>query len=489
MTAQTLPAGTRVEARITTATGSRISYAGDRIEATVIAPVLEEGRLLIPQGASVSGAVQRVDRVGLGLKHLTSAIEYRFDTVQWPGAAAIPIETRVVRVETAKEQVNAKGVIGGIYPTANLSSSVSFYALPLLCVHPDLAVPMLGIKVLIARSPDPEIYFPAGTEVIFELTAATEIPNPGAPLHHIESLSAAETAEAERELAKLPEQHTDRGRNHPSDLINILIFGSRQSIDRAFRAAGWFGAQRNSMMSIYGMYHCMVQRMGYRMAPMGNLTLNGAMADAEYQKSLDTFSKRHHVRLWKQGREDVWLSATTEDVGYKFWRMHLTHATDPVIDNERAKVLNDLAFTGCLEAASFISRDSSGSGQRAHSISTDGKVAVLQMNECANPRTMPESDITSARGGRRRPAAALLALRNDVIRMNPVSLAYNTVGAIREHERSEANARVSGFNTQSRWIRRSVLDAVAARNATADLSVPTTEAAAGGSTITARQPQ
>jgi hypothetical protein len=40
------------------------------------------------------------------------------------------------------------------------------------------------------------------------------------------------------------------------------------------------------------------------MAPMGRLTLNGATADAEYQKSLDTFSRRHHLRLWEQRLRD-----------------------------------------------------------------------------------------------------------------------------------------------------------------------------------------
>ena len=64
-------------------------------------------------------------------------------------------------------------------------------------------------------------------------------------------------------------------------------------------------------------------------------------------------------RGWKQGQEDAWLGAATEDVSYKFQRMHLTHATDPLIDNERTKVLNDVAFTGCLDAATVMARDSS----------------------------------------------------------------------------------------------------------------------------------
>jgi LssY C-terminus len=477
LTAEVLPAGTRFEARLSGPTGSRISHPGDPIEASVITPVLADGRLVIPQGAIVSGVVKRVERLGLGLKHLTSGIEYRFDTVQLPDGTPIPVQARVVQVETAKERVNDQGVIGGIYPTANLSSTTAFYVLPLLYLDPEFGVPLLGIKSLIARSPDPEIYFPAGTEMILQLTAEADVRSHGVPQNDIAPLSAAEMADVTRVLAKLPQQRTDRGPNHPSDLINILFLGSRESLNRAFQAAGWSGAQRSSLRSIYRMYHCMVQRMGYSMAPMGKLMLNGVTADVEYQKSLNTFSKRHHVRLWKQGQEDAWLSAATEDVGYKLRRMHLTHATDPLIDNERAKVLNDLAFTGCLDAATLVTRNTSDrSDHEELSIKTDGKVAVLRMNDCLNPRTFAVEAAKNGLRGRRRSVQALIALRNDLIRINPVSLACSTVRALQHHQNSNVNGSMSAFNSKKRktdssegsiqpaWVRPSVLDARSVTN-------------------------
>jgi LssY-like putative type I secretion system component LssY len=470
MPAEVLPAGTRFEARLSAPTGSRISHPGDPIEATLIAPVMANGRLLIPQGATLSGVVKRVERLGLGLKHLTSGIEYRFDTVQLPGGTTVHVQAYVAQVETAKERVSDQGIVSGIYPTANLSSTAALCVLPLLYLDPEFGVPLLGIKSLIARSPDPEIYFPAGTEVILQLTAAADVRSPEAPQADIAPLSATEIADVNRVLTKLPQQRTDRGRNHPSDLVNIFFLGSRESLNRAFQAAGWSGAQRSSLRSIYRMYHCMVQRMGYSMAPMGKLMLNGVTADVEYQKSLNTFSKRHHVRLWKQGQEDAWLSAATEDVGYKFRRMHLTHATDPLIDNERAKVLNDLAFTGCLDAAALVTRDTSdGSDQQESSIKTDRKVAVLRMNDCRDPIA-----IESAKNGprdRRRSVQILIALRNDLIRINPISLACSTLRALKQHQTSTVNGSMSAFsskqqntnafegNTQPAWIRPSVLDA------------------------------
>ena len=472
ITAEEIEAGTDMEARLSTPTGTRISHAGDPIEATVIAPITLNGRLVVPQGAIVSGTIENVERLGLGLKHLTAEIEYRFDTLRLPDGMTVPIQARVFDVETAKERVNAQGMIGGIYPTANLSSSVALYTLQLLCVDPDFGIPMLGVKLLIARSPDPEIYFPAGTEMVLQLTSSVDVPVEGVSQDRIAPLSAAEMAEARRIVSELPRQRTDNGRNRPSDLINILFLGDRDSISRAFHAAGWSGAQRSSLLTIYRIYHCMVQRMGYGMAPMGKLTLNGLAADAEYQKSLNTFSKRHHLRLWKQSDQDVWLGAATEDTGYAFRRMHLTHATDPLIDNERTKVLNDLSFTGCVEGAELLTRDSvENRGDQSPFSGTDGKIAVIRVNDCRVPHSPVFEAAKPGPHKQRRVVQALVALENDIIRSNPISFASNTVRLLRENQRprisevnsplqtrNKRNADNSKSGTPARWIRPSVLD-------------------------------
>src|SRR5512140_3685735 len=64
-----LPAGTALEARMSGATGSRISRSGDPIEATIIAPVSKGGRILVPQGSKLLGSITNVSAVGLGLKN------------------------------------------------------------------------------------------------------------------------------------------------------------------------------------------------------------------------------------------------------------------------------------------------------------------------------------------------------------------------------------------------------------------------------------
>jgi hypothetical protein len=142
----------------------------------------------------------------------------------------------------------------------------------------------------------------------------------------------------------------------PSDMINVLLIGERSPLDRAFYAARWLQAQKKSPISLYRMYLALTKRIGYPRAPMNALTLNVVPSAFVQQKSLNTVQKRHHVRLWQcPGRENIWLGAAAEDVGFKFKLTHWTHSTDAHIDSERAKVVNDLAFSGCGDAAGMMS--------------------------------------------------------------------------------------------------------------------------------------
>ena len=107
VSAQDLPAGTTLEARLSIATGSRISHPGDRIEATIIAPASVGGHILIPDGSVLSGVVENVSRIGLGLKQTTAAIRYNFDTLRLRNGETILIKSEVIEVETAKDQLRA----------------------------------------------------------------------------------------------------------------------------------------------------------------------------------------------------------------------------------------------------------------------------------------------------------------------------------------------------------------------------------------------
>src|ERR1700745_125665 len=114
--AQNVPASTILEARLSTPAGSRISQAGDRVEATTIAPIGSRGQILVPQGSTLFGSIARVKPVGFGVREETATIHFQFHTLRLPGGATIPIHTEVLEVDTAKERVDVEGTVRGIHP-------------------------------------------------------------------------------------------------------------------------------------------------------------------------------------------------------------------------------------------------------------------------------------------------------------------------------------------------------------------------------------
>jgi hypothetical protein len=421
---------------LSTATGSRVSHAGDQVEGSTIAPVSLRGQILIPQGSRILGSVASVKRFGLGLKHVTASIHYRFHTVRLTSGETIPVQTEVLEVETAKERVDDDGTVRGIHPVATLSSSLALFTTPLLFVVPTVGVPVWGMKAVIAPSANPEIYFPSGTELLLRLTAPVVVRSSAERPMGVKAFSREEVINAEH-LLNGSAQRARMG-NRPSDIVNFLFFGSREEMDRAFHAAGWVQAERKSPMSLYRMYHALSRRIGYKRAPMNALTLNGVPSDFVYQKSLDTVQKRHHVRLWKVPQApDVWRGAAAEDIGFRFKLTHWTHSTAPNIDNERAKIVNDLAFTGCLDAVELLSRRSPDLVQDSKGkqlILTDNGLAVVRLNFCNDPKIMQGVDPASS-GDQRGPLSrGLGALSND-LRRNIVFTTYNTLKLVTERRK------------------------------------------------------
>jgi hypothetical protein len=437
LSAQDLPPGTALEARLSGATSSRISHRGDPIEATIIAPVSIQGGILVPQGSRLLGSIADATAIGFGLKHSTASIAYRFHALELPSGTRVPLKAQLVEVETAKEHVDDRGTVRGIHPVVSLSSIWTYCAAPLLLVDPPIGAPLWGVKFLVAPAPNPEINFPMGTEVILRLTAPLTLPppNPGFSVP-AKSFSQGDRSEIER-LLKNSAQRAYIG-SRASDIVNVLLIGSPNQMDRAFHAAGWSLAHRKSPISLFRMYYALAKRLGYPRAPMNGLTLNGVPSAFVHQKTLDTVERRHHIRFWQYPqKENVWLGAAAEDVGFQFQLTHWTHYTDPNIDNERAKIVNDLAFTGCITAVGLLHRPSTELVQDPKTdrpILTDRDVAAIQLNDCIHPNLMPGVSELSATPRRGRLGRALHAFRDDLVGSNILFTTYNTLKLLKKHK-------------------------------------------------------
>lgn len=442
--ATVLPSGSELELRLLNRMGSRISRVGDPVRAAIITPVIHNDGVLIPAGAIVSGVVDQVESLGLGLRHTAARLRLQFTTLHLPDGTTVAIHGQLVSVEEARESVNEDGVVIGIHPSASFSTGVSSVCALFFLGEPEFRLPVIGFKLLAAHSPDAEINFPAGTEMLLRLTQDV-------PLHANSSnaaavglppISASEATHFQELLASLPEQQTERDGRYASDPINFVLVGSRESIERTFSAAGWHGGERHDVMALYHMYHCVVERVGYSSAAMTNLTFNGKPPNITFQKSLNTLAKRHHIRLWRSVEPDVWLGAATEDVRYRVRRLRITHDIDRDIDNERAKVVNDLAYSGCVSRGGLIPRASLGLLEEdAQPIFTDGKVAVVQLNGCDNPHVTPR-DPKSPPGVRS--VVIARSVVEDIGRSNPVSVGYAMAAWMFARSTTRASTRVQG---------------------------------------------
>src|SRR3974377_2109493 len=95
---------------------------------------------------------------------------------------------------------------------------------------------------------------------------------------------------------------------------------------------------------------------------MKTFLLDGKPEDMNWQKSLNSYGRRDHLRIWQWtpegGTEPVWVTSSTHDTGavlsvkYKGFVHHIS----PDIDNERATVIRDLNFAGCVKSVNYVAR-------------------------------------------------------------------------------------------------------------------------------------
>src|SRR5207253_7700093 len=127
---------------------------------------------------------------------------------------------------------------------------------------------------------------------------------------------------------------------------------------------------------------------GYKEAPVSVLLLEKRPPDLVFEKLTNTFAQRHHLRVWRRpdslAGKPVWVVAATHDTGIDFSEQARTfiHKIDSQIDRERAKVVNDLLFTGRVQSLELVDRPAipqHGQNATGDSVETDAKVAVLML--------------------------------------------------------------------------------------------------------------
>ena len=140
-------------------------------------------------------------------------------------------------------------------------------------------------------------------------------------------------------------------------------------------------------MSVYKIVRAMGGDQGYEAAPVSDLHLYGRVQDLAMEKMLNTFTKRHHLRLWRspiktaEGRE-IWVGAATHDIGMDIRLGVVSHAIDTDLDDERSKVGADLVATGRVITTQLVTRPdplSEGKTATGGTWKTDGKLIAIEL--------------------------------------------------------------------------------------------------------------
>jgi hypothetical protein len=393
-------AATVVEVRLLTPVSTYNSRAGDPVEAVVGAPVCAQGHEALPKGTVVRGVIKHIHKVGLGFVHETAGLQIEFREFRLPDGSKLRItrhdpapgsvEARLASVDSARERVDKRGTIHGIRATESLSNRLgerlAFAALD----HPFTLVPVLTIASSLVRFPDPEIQYARGTE----LNLNVWFPPSFGPVGRCAFPKPASTAGLAKVVDGLPAWSYSVREHRPMDPITLVFIGSRGEVARAFAAAGWDGSRPTSVRSGLIAMRAIAEVDSYDDAPMRTLMLDGSKSDFSFQKALNTFSKRHHLRAWRrdpawEGRP-VWAASATQDIGVSFSMrpFGFTHEIENDVDLEREKVVSDLEFGGCVDSVTYVPRAVSlrDSGDYRKGVLSDSRVAVLVLNACRAPR-------------------------------------------------------------------------------------------------------
>ncbi|MEO6965079.1 MAG: LssY C-terminal domain-containing protein [Acidobacteriaceae bacterium] len=439
--AETLPAGTTLEVRLEQPISSYSTKKGAKISCILITPVEQDGKIVLPLRTTIDGTVVEIRKVGLGFVHETAQVDLVLKQIVLADGRIIPLESRMTQVENARERVDKEGRIDGIRSSSTLGHRTAGIMGTLAFGDPIAAIFANAASSSVLRFSEPEISFPAGTEMTAQLTSAIEVPaEPVKPVPPIAD-SAAEKTNLGSLVRKLPFRTYTDGSHIPSDLTNLIFIGSAGAIERAFAASGWEPVDELTAQTAYTTVRSIAENQGYRRAPMSTLLLGNEAPRFGYAKTLNTFSKRHHLRVFASQEtwrgQPVWSSSSTHDIGIGFSKKNKTfiHLIDTHIDNERAKVVNDLILTGCVTGVQLVERPwvprdaKNGTGE---DLITDGKVAVLELDGCEAPDKESAHDgpvplqihgNAADRGVRQ----TVLTLRNNILRDNVGVMAYSGI--------------------------------------------------------------
>ena len=383
-----LTPGATIDVRLNGPVYSDRSRTGDPIEATVTYPLCRsgelvacpEGELLLAPGTQVNGTILFAQKAPD--KYSRPRLVLDFSNITYKNGQHAPLYARVLGVDNARETVRNNEILGIVQPHASTKASLLMAAAS--ASNPVAGYTIRGMQAVYGLSIRREVLFPASTDIQIQVVRPSMLKQkeqwPGWQKMEVDAKLQAVVAAAPL--------RTHTANQTSSDVTNLMFLGTEQQLTAAFNEAGWFEADDLSVRSAVKTVGATIRQSNYASAPVSSLRINGRPPDLVFQKSLNTFAKRHHLRIWKEnarynGRE-VWIGAATHDIAISNARggTKWSHRIDPHIDRERDWVETDLLFVGTALSYADVDRPAAPhktANATGDQIVTDGKMTVLDL--------------------------------------------------------------------------------------------------------------
>jgi len=162
-------------------------------------------------------------------------------------------------------------------------------------------------------------------------------------------------------LEALPCCATNQDGSTDGDPLNLVVVGGLDDAFPAFARRGWRPTERRWAGSITKIVTSALAGERYPYAPVSDLYLFGRPQDLALQKARDNVHQRNHLRLWLsplrlRGRQ-VWVGQISRDIGSRL-TIHTatftTHKIDPDVDEARAALTQDLAYSQGVVKFGFV---------------------------------------------------------------------------------------------------------------------------------------
>ena len=298
-----LPAGQSLWIRLTAPVSTYSAKRGDAVHAVLMQDLACENDVVLPMGTPIEGEVQSKRKVGFGIAHETAALELEFNRAVSGAGETVAFAARVQEVVNAREAVR-KGVIQGVLSTDTFQGRINSRLIHLPTWNPYSDPVLIAYKVIFPIFPEPEIYYPAGTDMRLRTTSDISS-SPVIASSEGESSPDTKTESEQMDefvmnqfVEQLPWRVTTE-KNVDADLLNLVFLGSEAEVRSAFREAGWNNADPSDRHSSLKNLYALLNNSGYAQQPMMTFLLNGKPEDMNWQKSLNSYERRDHLRIWQ----------------------------------------------------------------------------------------------------------------------------------------------------------------------------------------------